>query len=190
MTRKDIRGASMVELLLYIGIIITVTLAGVKFQSQAIEKTRQAELQMTLSDAEKKINELYLGRPWGTMTEGERAKYLLERGVSLTSPWKSGMQDYGTGANGRKLLGNMTVSTSDGISSNSAIRMPHFAVHVKNLPRPSCIWVATSQSSVAACVSVNNAVAVSETDCIREIGTATSRCDRDNNEVIVFFRKE
>jgi len=188
--KRNVSGVSMVELILYIGIVITVTLAGINFQNQAIEKTRQAELQITLADIERKVNELYLGRPWGSMVDSERALYLLERGVGLTSPWKTGMQDYGTAANGRRLVGNMIVRTSDGVSSNSAIKMPHFSVHVRGLPKPSCVLAANNQLSAAACVSINNDVAVAETDCAKTVSEISNRCDRQENEVIVFFRKE
>jgi hypothetical protein len=180
----------MVELLLYIGIIIVITMAGVQFQSQAMEKARQVELQTVISEAEKRINDLYLGRPWETMTDAERAVYLLERGVNLTSPWKSGMQDFGLSASGRRMTGNIIVKTSDGISSNEALRMPHFSLLLNDLPRTSCIWIAVQQIGNSACVSVNSESAAAQTDCLQTPASAAAKCTKPNNMVVVRFRKE
>ena len=144
-----------------------------------------------MSEAEKKINDLYLGRPWGALTDLERAKYLIERGVNLTSPWRVSMTDYGTDASGSRMMGNIVVRTSDGVSSNLAIRKPHFALIIRDLPRASCISLATQQAGNAACVSVNSENAVAYTDCISSVSAATARCDKQSgNFVVLRFRKE
>ncbi|MDR3126118.1 MAG: hypothetical protein LBT92_00625 [Rickettsiales bacterium] len=190
MKDKSASGASMVEMLLIIGITIVVGAAIIRQSGEASEKVRRLKAQNQITDLRRKVNLIYSGRSWpNNMLEDDFTKDLGLRGLDLLSPWKADIREYGE-RDGARRYGNITVTPNDGFKTNKHLANPGFGLKVPKLARQSCIWLANQFMEDSACIILNDKPAVSDSNCAKNTATIIEGCNADENSVQIWFMKE
>ncbi|MDR2099041.1 MAG: hypothetical protein LBO78_03380 [Rickettsiales bacterium] len=171
--QKNAAGASMLEMLMYLGLVMVISVGAMRMYGESVEKTRRIDLSGRLEDIKKAVRLAYIGRDWDLgKTEDARAIYLEGKGVKLSTPW------------GGKI--RVGVANASGI-----YKRPIFVVKVYDLSQASCMWLASSTTD-AACVVANGTSYAAAANCITDPAKASSACNKEGeaNEVDMVYYKE
>ena len=158
--KNDI-GRSMMEMILYLGLVVVLTASTLKMYADSVEKTRLVEFETTIDEVKENVNNYFLGRQlpenWNT--------FLSEvHNGSIYNPWG----------------GNITLLTQEG----SKIK---YGMQLSNLEQSVCIRVANAFiGKEAIAVNIDG---TSLTDSNLNIGAVAGAC-KDDATVIGYFKKE
>lgn len=190
MRNRENAGLSMVEILLVIGIMLSLG-AGILYQSsQAAERLRRIEAQTQITDIRRRVNVVWSGRAWPDMAmEDEFTRDLARRGVDLLDPWKKDVKELHV-KDDKPIMGNILVIPHNGYRTNPRIDRPSFAIRLGNLPRSTCIWLGSAFMQDSTCIIPNDRTQVSDTSCAKDISALNSGCDQTENSLQLWFRKE
>lgn len=183
---KDAAGISMMEMILYIG-IMTVVGAGVfRLYAEANEKAKRVEIQNQIPSVIKQTNILYAGRHINKCNTDEDkpcivvdknlndSNYLSGKGVKLTHPWSSAADA-------------ITVTAK---AANGVITRPFMEIQVKYLSKASCVWLVSAMVGTGLCTTGTKVTAAPATDCNPDPKSAVTQCNKTDNTNIVFVRAQ
>jgi hypothetical protein len=150
---KDAAGASMMEMVLYIG-IMTVVGAGVfRLYAEANEKAKRVEIQNQIPGIIKTANLLRMGRIIKTSCDSSdytclKAEkdnaYLESKGVKFTHPWSQAAE---------AITATWKVAQT---GAADPIKSPYMEIKVQYLPKASCIWLVSAMSGTGLCTNGGN----------------------------------
>jgi hypothetical protein len=182
---KDATGASMMEMVLYVGIMAVVAAGVFKLYAEASEKAKRVEIQNQIPDIIKKVNVLYAGRAIGSagLENNKNANtddYLTKKNIKLTHPWSAASDAITV----TWVTGNTAATTITG--------RPHMKIAINNLPKASCIWLVSAMTDTGVCTTAGTTDSgnVADTNCIKTPEKAVDKCDGTTNSVYVRARKE
>lgn len=171
---KNDAGRSMMEMVLYIGIVLVMTASTLRMYGDSVEKTRMFQLDSQIGDIVEKVNLYYLGRSY-PQSSGEIntvIKKNLGNEISLFDPWGS----------------EIIVSARNTDSANLGIDKPYMDLKISNLDTKRCMNVANTfvqKSSVGLLIN-NRKVDLN----ISDIADACSSTSDENNSVQGAFLKD
>lgn len=171
---KNDLGRSMMEMILYLGLIVVLSASTIKMYSDSVEKTRVIQAEDQVGDIVEIINTYYMGRQFpltGDLTNTLKTK--LGDQINLVDPWGS----------------NLAISANKTGTTGTTLSKPYFGIKFKNLSPATCVSVANifiKQSATA--IGVNKDTGVNSVPSISEIATSCSA--KDINTVQGFFLKE
>lgn len=174
---KNDMGRSMMEMILYLGLIVVLTTSTIKMYSDSVEKTRIMKLETQIDDLREYANTYYLGRDFpGPNGNWNEFKEAVGGATKFDNPW-GGKMDIGS-----KAVDNQ---------ANSIFSKPSFYLQYKGstMDIPRCVSVAnTFITKGAFAVNVNSKMLSGNTLTISQIADNCTK-DRDNT-IEGYFYKE
>ncbi len=177
---KNDAGRSMMEMILYIGIIIMLGVTTMKTYGDSVEKTRIIEAENQISEIAEKVNNYYMGRPFPITGQIETTlKTKLGNQIKLIDPWGSNITIY---------------ANKSGIANHEVLPKPYFGITYKNLDTARCVNIAnTFAKQSPAAISINtNSVVSTANKAIPDITTIADNCKNTGigNYVTGWFIKD
>lgn len=163
---KESFGRSMVEMILYLGLVIVVTTSAIKLYTESVEKTKLINAQNQIRDIVKSVNMLYIGRDFPT--NGDITAKISEKKINLVDPW------------GQKI----TVTAKNGGGSGSFVR-PYFGIKMK-LSKANCIKLSSAIIDDTIGINPKSSATSSLSYYVDEFA---KNC-QDNHDVYFWFKKE
>lgn len=161
---KNILGASMIEMLMYLGLVVVISAGSLKLYGEAVEKTKRIKAENQIRDIAEAVHLIYMGREFMNKTLTSRDL----KDTNLVSPWNDTIQ----------------VSTFSG-GQEGKFKRPYFRIQV-NLTKENCIFLGTTLENVASGINPNN---TSTTDLVEGVDELMLSC-KDKGDVSFFFIKE
>ena len=176
---KNDSGRSMLEMILYLGLIVVLTASTLKMYSDSVEKTRFIKAEDQISDIVEKVNNYYMGRQFPTTGQIETTlKNKLGDDINLISPWGSKVTVY---------------ANKTGVAGHAIFSKPYFGVRFSNLTEAQCVNLANifiGQSPIAVTI---NADSVSNTaKAIPSVSDMATNCNKTGaqNYIMGWFFKD
>lgn len=177
---KNDSGRSMLEMILYLGLIVILTASTLKMYSDSVEKTRLIKAEDQIADIVEKVNNYYMGREFPTTGQLETTlKTKLGDDINLISPWGSKVTIY---------------ANKTGVTGNPILSKPYFGVKFANLTEAQCVNIANifiGQFPVA--VGINkDAVVTDASKAIPSVSDMAADCNKEDatNYVMGWFLKD
>jgi hypothetical protein len=163
----------MIEMLMYLGLVMVISVGAFRLYGESVEKTRRIDLMSRMEDIKKAVKLTYIGRDWDAVTEDARAANLEGKGVKMSTPW-----------GGKILVGVSPIA--------GQYARPIFIVKVHDLTSSACTWLVSQLGGDAACVTANGTSYLAEANCIKDPADAVAKCNKtDNaNEVDAVYYKD
>ena len=159
--KNDI-GRSMMEMILYLGLIVVLTASTLKMYADSVEKTRLVEFETTIDEVKENVNNYFLGR-------------------QVPSDWNPFLNEVYKGSIYNPWGGNITLLKGEGESKIN------YGMQLTDLEQAVCIRVANAfigKEAIAVNIDGTNL-----TDSNLNIGAVAGAC-KDDATVIGYFKKE
>ncbi len=171
MKYKNDAGRSMMEMILYLGLMIVIGTSTITMYMNSVEKTRNIQAESLISDLVEKVNTYYLGRDFpmtGNITSTLKNK--MKDQINLIDPW------------GTKILVHAN-KNGNGANDNSVYAKPYFGLEFSNLDKKRCITIYNLLTQKdAGMVEINGTK-------VLDLGLAAQSCKPNSNKVVGLFKK-
>lgn len=164
---KNSLGRSMVEMLLYLGLVVIVGAGSIKLYAESVEKTKVLNAQNQVRDIVKSVNMFYIGRDF---PNGNITSKIKEKKVNLLDPW------------GQKIE---IVAKNAPTGGSGAFALPYFGVKM-HLSKANCVKL--SSALVDDTIGINPKSSAI-TGLSYDIDEFAKNC-QDNHDVYFWFKKE
>ncbi|MGN0929161.1 MAG: hypothetical protein ACI4N3_00800 [Alphaproteobacteria bacterium] len=165
---KEAFGRSMMEMLLYLGLVIVVTTAAIKLYTESVEKTKLINAQNQIRDIAKSVNMIYIGRDFPT--SGDITAKLKAKNINLIDPWKGAI--------------TVTAKNAPTGGTGSFVR-PYFGIKMK-LSKANCVKL--SSALIDDTIGINPK-SNGTTSLSYGVDEFAKNC-QDNHDVYFWFKKE
>lgn len=165
---KNEFGRSMMEMLLYLGLIIVLGVSTMKLYAESTEKSKRINAQNQILDLKKDINTLYIGRAFPTIDfEGK----LKDKGLVLINPWGDTIN---------------IIAKNSPTGGTGAFALPYFGIKMK-LSKARCVALASALEEDTIGINVKNTTSIS--DNANSFEDILKNC-KDGNTVTFWMKKE
>ena len=166
---KNDFGRSMMEMILYLGLVVVLTASTLKMYADSVEKTRLVEFETTIDDLKENVNNYFLGRA-----------------LPGDDGWTSFLNDAYKGSLYNPWGGNITLTT--GTIAAAPYNKMFYTTKLENLQQPQCISVANAFVGKEAFAVNIGGTALTGNNL--NIGSIASECVDGTNTVTGYFYKE
>ena len=167
---KNDSGRSMLEMILYLGLVVILTASTLKMYSDSVEKTRFIKAEDQISDIVEKVNNYYMGREFPSTGQIETTlKNKLDNEINLVSPWGSNITIY---------------ANKTGTPGHAIFSKAYFGVKFSNLTEAQCVNLANifiGQSPIAVTINADSVSDASKAiPSVSDIATNCNKTDAKN----------
>ena len=167
---KNDAGRSMMEMILYLGLIVILTASTLKMYADSVEKTRVVKLENQIDDLREYVNTYYLGRP--LPTDWANFRNAVGGETKFLDPWG----------------GKVTVATG---ATNAAITKENFELQYsgKSMDVKRCMTVGNTfiEKDIVA-LRINGTLL---TGANMEVGKIAENCNKESGNTIdgIFYKE-
>ena len=165
---KNSFGRSMVEMLLYLGLVVVVGVGSIKLYAESVEKTKLLNAQNQIRDIVKTVNMLYIGRNFPI--NGDITTKVAAKNVNLVDPWKQ----------------KITITAKNAPTGDAgAFALPYFCVKMK-LSKANCVKLSSALIEDTIGINTTNSGVTGLSYYVDEF----ARNCQENHDVYFWFKKE
>ena len=164
-------GRSMIEMILYLGLIVVLTASTLRMYADSVEKTRNIKLETIVDELKEDVNTYYLGRP----LPSDWNKFITDIGGSakVVDPWG----------------GKITILTGKEVADTVYSKANFgFKISGKAIDTKRCINIGNIFISKGAFAVKVNSDDISGVNL--EISSIAAACKSDDNTVEGYFYKD
>ncbi len=165
---KNSLGRSMVEMLLYLGLVVIVGTGSIKLYAESVEKTKLLNAQNQVRDIVKSVNMFYIGRDFPI--NGDITAKIAAKNVNLVDPWRQ----------------KITITAKNAPTGGSgAFALPYFGVKMK-LSKANCVKLSSALADDTIGINPKSSAI---TGLSYDIDEFAKNCQEDH-DVYFWFKKE
>lgn len=165
---KNELGRSMVEMLLYIGLVIVIGVSTIKLYSESVEKSKRINAQNQIRDLIKDVNMIYIGRNFPT--SGDISEKIKKKGIKLVNPWGDSIS---------------IIAKNAPTGGTGSFALPYFGIKMK-LSKARCAYLGSALEEDTIGINVKGADISTNAKSFDDI---LKNC-KDNHDVYFWVKKE